>query len=70
MRVLQKSDLRWEGGGGSRKTNIWREFPKKGEGGLKRGRSWRKKGVVFWGVGVVDTPMHTMNLTITLTVFY
>ena len=56
------------GGRGSQKTNIQGEFPKKGAGGLKRGRSWRKKGVVFLRVGVVDTPMHTMNLTITLTV--
>ena len=51
--------------GGHEKLIYRRELPKKG------GETWQKRG---WGVfeggdgGGGDTPMHTMNLAITLTV--
>ena len=57
--------------GGHEKLIYRRELPKKGEGlgqfaDLRR--TWQKRGVVgFEGVGG-ETPMHTMNLAINLTV--
>ena len=53
--------------GGSRKANIWGELPKKGRGGPWTACKFKVGGGVFEGGGVVDTPMHTMNLAITLT---
>ena len=39
------------GGGDSRKTNIQREFPKKGAGGLKGELGEKRQGGVFQGGG-------------------
>ena len=39
------------GGEGSRKTNIQREFPKKGAGGLKGELGEKRQGGVFQGGG-------------------
>ena len=68
--------IQFKGWEGSRKTNTQGNYLKREQEGLgefenlRLGGAWQKRGggAFEGGGGIIDSPMHNMNLAITLTV--